>query len=230
MFIFEFLPNRLENVYDLNAKTYVLKLKKDNERSMLLIESGIRFHTTNTKKDINKIPSGFAMKLRKHIKGKKLEDVKQVGVERVVLFQFGSGENRFYLICEFYAGGNIILTDSGYKILQLIRTHSFNEEAKTAMYKVYPFEQAASMCLEKYEVSEEQINSTMSSMETEGKGAKKVRELIFKIVPYCHNSIIDIYVKKHGLNSNSKITGIDLNKIEKVNFKDLMGLNDFCYF
>lgn len=203
-------------MYDLNAKTYLLKLKKDQERSMLLIESGIRFHSVPSRKDMSKIPSGFSMKLRKHIKGKKLEDVKQVGVERVVLFQFGQGTSCFYLICEFYAGGNIILTDASFKILQLIRTHAFSEDAKTAMYQIYPFEQAATMNLDKFDVSLGNIKETLGQVEPEGKGSKKIREVVFKLLPCCHNSLIDSFVKKEGLNPNGKAHGADPNKLEIV--------------
>lgn len=204
-------------MYDLNAKTYILKLKKDQERTMVLIESGIRFHTVPARKDMNKIPSGFSMKLRKHIKGKKIEDIKQVGVERVILIQFGLGTNCFYLICEFYAGGNIILTDSTFKILQLIRTHAFTEDAKTAMYQVYPFEQAASMSLEKFDISPENIKATFEELGADAKGgSKKLREVLFKLLPCCHNSLIDSFVKKHELNPNAKALGIDQTKIQTV--------------
>ena len=37
------------------------------------------------------MPSGFAMKLRKHIRARRLEDISQLGVDRVVDFRFGSG-------------------------------------------------------------------------------------------------------------------------------------------
>jgi hypothetical protein len=37
---------RVANVYDVDAKTYLLKLVKGPQRAVLLIESGIRLHTT----------------------------------------------------------------------------------------------------------------------------------------------------------------------------------------
>ena len=50
-------------------------------------------------------------KLRKHIRAKRLENIAQLGVDRVVDFRFGSGEGCHHIILEMYAGGNIILTD-----------------------------------------------------------------------------------------------------------------------
>jgi predicted ribosome quality control (RQC) complex YloA/Tae2 family protein len=40
--------------------------------------------------DKKEIPSGFTMKFRKFLRSKRLESVRQVGVERVVVFTFGS--------------------------------------------------------------------------------------------------------------------------------------------
>lgn len=45
------------------------------------------------------------MKLRKHIRTQRLEDVRQVGMDRVVDFKFGSGEASNHVILELYASG-----------------------------------------------------------------------------------------------------------------------------
>lgn len=34
----------------------------------------------------NKVPSGFTMKFRKFLRGRRLENVEQIGAERVVVF------------------------------------------------------------------------------------------------------------------------------------------------
>lgn len=48
-------------------------------------------------------PSNFTLKLRKHLRTRRLEDVRQLGVDRVVDFVFGTGENAHHLILEMYA-------------------------------------------------------------------------------------------------------------------------------
>ena len=40
------------------------------------------------------------MKLRKHIRAKRLEDIAQLGVDRVVDFRFGSGDGCHHVILE----------------------------------------------------------------------------------------------------------------------------------
>lgn len=72
---------------------------------------------THAKSDM---PSGFSMKLRKHIRTQRLEDVRQVGMDRVVDFKFGSGEASNHVILELYASGtawNRSCAHTGYIIL-----------------------------------------------------------------------------------------------------------------
>lgn len=145
---------RVSNIYDINSgKTYVFKLSttqaglsQESKKVYLLIESGIRFHTTMYARKKPDIPSQFTMKLRKHIRTKRLTSINQLGDgDRVVDFYFGEGdEYGFHMIVEFYAMGNIILTDNSYNILSLLRVHRYEEEqVKVAVRQVYPVQIAA---------------------------------------------------------------------------------------
>ncbi|KAJ3086652.1 hypothetical protein HK102_012770, partial [Quaeritorhiza haematococci] len=115
---------RLQNVYDINSKTYLFKFNKPDQKELLLIESGIRMHTTQFAREKSTAPSNFAMKLRKHLRTRRLVELKQLGVDRIVDMQFGEGEAAYHVIVEFYASGNIILTDCDYKIMSLLRVVS----------------------------------------------------------------------------------------------------------
>lgn len=102
---------RVANVYDVNAKTYLFKLAlPDTPKTFILVESGIRMHATSFMRDKPNVPSGFTVKLRKHIRTRRLEDVRQLGVDRVVDMQLGTGEAAYHVIIELYASGNIILS------------------------------------------------------------------------------------------------------------------------
>jgi len=63
---------RVANVYDVSGRLYLLKMAKGGVKEHLLIESGIRIHTTDFVKNKKDLPSGFSMKLRKHLRTKKL--------------------------------------------------------------------------------------------------------------------------------------------------------------
>ena len=107
----------------------------NTNRSMLLIESGVRFHTTTYYTNSNDSsstsnnatpPSPFVMKLRKHLRNLRLENITQLGnLDRVVDLRFGSGTYSHHLIIELYGLGNIILTNDQYVILTLLRLHEY---------------------------------------------------------------------------------------------------------
>ena len=69
---------------------------------------------------------------------------------------FGADDN-WHVILEFYAQGNIILTDKDYKILALFRSHEYSETVKCAVGEIYPFEVAASMDFDKFDLSTEKF-------------------------------------------------------------------------
>ncbi|GLE03101.1 hypothetical protein PINS_up011980 [Pythium insidiosum] len=147
------LNMRVTNIYDLaamgassssanNNKTYILKLHQPPfPKVFLLLESGVRFHTSKYARDAgakNALPSQFTMKLRKHLRGKRLVALSQLEGDRVVDLTFGNDELQCHLILELYASGNIILTDDKYSILSLLRTHKFDENVKMAVRQTYP--------------------------------------------------------------------------------------------
>ena len=88
------------------------------------------------------------MKLRKHLRTKKLENIAQLGIDRVVDLTFGKGEAAYHILVELYASGNVILTDHSYTILSLLRSHKFEENARIAVRQEYPFTHAANLTLD----------------------------------------------------------------------------------
>ena len=90
-----------------------------------MIDSGFRCHLTEYSRATAAAPSPFAIRLRKYLKTRRVTAVSQVGTDRIIEFQFSDGQYRLFL--EFYAGGNIILTDKELNILALLRIVSETE-------------------------------------------------------------------------------------------------------
>lgn len=130
---------KLVNIYDINSRVYMLKLQRSGFRCFLLLESGVRFHLTEYTRDKSLIPSNYTMKLRKHIRTRRLTSIEQMGADRRVDLTFGYGEHAFHLILELFVSGNLILTDHEYTILALLRTHQ-DQEAQVSLRKVYPLD------------------------------------------------------------------------------------------
>ncbi|KAI3320844.1 fibronectin-binding protein A N-terminus-domain-containing protein [Xylariaceae sp. AK1471] len=110
---------RLSNVYDLSSKILLFKFAKPDNKKQLLVDSGFRCHLTEFARTTAAAPSIFVQKLRKALKTRRLTAVSQIGTDRIIEFQFSDGLYRIYL--EFFAGGNVILTDNELKILTLLR-------------------------------------------------------------------------------------------------------------
>ncbi|KAI8722298.1 hypothetical protein NCS52_00373300 [Fusarium sp. LHS14.1] len=116
---------RLSNVYDLSSKILLLKFAKPDNKKQLVIDTGFRCHLTEFARTTAAAPSAFVARLRKFLKTRRLTSVSQVGTDRVLEFEFSDGQYRLFL--EFFASGNIILTDADLKILTLARTVSEGE-------------------------------------------------------------------------------------------------------
>ena len=147
----------MANIYDVSGRLYLLKMSRGGRKEHLLIESGIRLHTTQYIKNQKDLPSGFSMKLRKHLRTKKVENIAQLGIDRVVDLTFGRGEACYHILVELYASGNVILTDHSYTILSLLRSHKFEEDARIAVKQVYPFTHAANLTIDSIETNRDVI-------------------------------------------------------------------------
>jgi predicted ribosome quality control (RQC) complex YloA/Tae2 family protein len=64
-------------------------------------------------------------RLRKYLKSRRITGISQIGTDRIIDFSFSDGA--YHIFLEFFAGGNIILTDREYNILALFRTVSPGE-------------------------------------------------------------------------------------------------------
>ncbi|PSN64452.1 hypothetical protein BS50DRAFT_678556 [Corynespora cassiicola Philippines] len=112
-------PLRVTNIYDLSERIFLIKFHKPDHREQLIIESGFRCHLTSYARTTASAPSAFVAKLRKYLKTRRVTSISQVGTDRIIEFTFSDGLYRLFL--EFYAGGNIVLTDGDLKVLALLR-------------------------------------------------------------------------------------------------------------
>ena len=121
----------LANIYDLDdKKTFLLKFTKsggrtesgEGEKIVVLLESGARFHSTSYARERKAdAPGKLNAKLRMHLRGKRLNDVRQLGRDRAVEFVFGANDTKHALVLELYARGNLVLLDKNDTILTLLR-------------------------------------------------------------------------------------------------------------
>ncbi|WEW57997.1 hypothetical protein PRK78_003464 [Emydomyces testavorans] len=117
---------RISNIYDLSSRIYLFKLAKPDVRKQLIVDSGFRCHLTAYSRATAPAPSHFVSRLREFLKSRRVTAISQVGTDRIVHIELSDGYSHLFL--EFFASGNIILTDSEYKIVALQRVVAEGEE------------------------------------------------------------------------------------------------------
>lgn len=113
--------SRINNIYQLNPKTLLLKLHRTGlPPLLLLLEAGRRFHLTAYAQEKPESPPAFCMALRKHLRNAWLRNVEQYEFERIVTFTFETREQSMKLMLELFGEGNLILTDKKGLIIQAL--------------------------------------------------------------------------------------------------------------
>lgn len=110
--------SRISNIYQINPKTLLLKLRGHNASHIqLLIEAGKRIHTTTYIFDKPLKPSDFCMTLRKYLGNGIIDSIRQYEFERIAEITVKNRDESYRLIIELFGEGNIILLGSENKIL-----------------------------------------------------------------------------------------------------------------
>ncbi|OAD78993.1 hypothetical protein PHYBLDRAFT_86209, partial [Phycomyces blakesleeanus NRRL 1555(-)] len=190
---------RLQNIYDVNQKTFLFKFAKPDDKELVLIESGIRIHTTQFSRDKSITPSPFCARLRKYLRTRRCTSVRQLGVDRIVDFEFGGGDNSmgYHIIAEFYASGNIILTDQDYRILALLRIVQ-STESKMAVGEIYDIK---SVVLQDFKPVEIDQLQTVLHKAGPKDTLKKILNIGFEYGP----AMIEHIILEANLNPNMKV-------------------------
>ncbi len=115
------IGSHVNNVYQLDTKTLLLKLHKtDKPAFRLVLEAGRRLHLTSYELEKPSMPPAFCMALRKYLRNSWLTNVEQYEFERVIIFSFKIKGSPLQLVLELFGDGNIILLDEKNKILHAL--------------------------------------------------------------------------------------------------------------
>ena len=195
---------RVNQIYDIDHRTYLIRLQRSEEKFVLLLESGNRLHTTAFEWPKNVAPSGFSMKMRKHLKNKRLESLTQIGVDRVIDLQFGSGEAAYHVILELYDRGNIVLTDHEMTILNILRPHTEGEKVRFAAKEKYPMNRAHTDMMPSMEEIQRHIQNA--------KPEETLKKVLNPLLEF-GSALIDHVLLKYGFSLGCK-SGKDFNVAE----------------
>ncbi|KAH8434124.1 putative DUF814 domain protein [Aspergillus melleus] len=129
----ELVNLRVSNIYDLSSRIFLFKLAKPDHRKQFIVDSGFRCHVTQYSRATATAPSQFVSRLRKFLKSRRITSIKQIGTDRVIDISFS--DDTYHMFLEFFAGGNIIVTDREYNMLAVFRqvSASEGEEARVGL-------------------------------------------------------------------------------------------------
>lgn len=120
----ELLGARLVKAYQLGKGEIRLKLHHKGPLD-LIIESGKKIHLTKYKRPSPRMPSNFAMYLRKHLSGGRIAQIRQLDFDRIVEITIERWDKKLRLIAEMLPRGNIVVIDEDGTILLPLRRMSF---------------------------------------------------------------------------------------------------------
>jgi len=134
------MPLWTDKVYQFNPRTVVLRLNgEDRARHNLLIEAGKRAYFIATLPTPPKMPPSFAMLLRKYLRGGRVLDIRQHGIQRIVTIDVGKRDTVYHLVLELFDEGNIVLCEEDYTIIKPLLHHRFRErEVVPGVEYIYP--------------------------------------------------------------------------------------------
>ncbi|NLX49684.1 MAG: fibronectin-binding domain-containing protein [Methanospirillum sp.] len=122
------LPLWIGKVYQYDQKLLGIRLNgQEHARHHLLVESGRRLHRVAALPEPPKLPSSFAMLLRKHLENGRVLAIEQHGLERIVSLEVGRRETSYHLVFEVFDEGNVVLCDEDWRIIKPLWHHRFRD-------------------------------------------------------------------------------------------------------
>ncbi|KQC08452.1 MAG: RNA-binding protein [Methanolinea sp. SDB] len=134
------MPLWIDKVYQFNPRTVVFRLNgEDRAKHNLLVESGKRAYCISALPEPPKMPPSFAMLLRKYLRGGRVLDIRQHGIQRIVTIDVGKRDTVYHLVFELFDEGNIVLCEEDYTIIKPLLHHRFRErEVVPGVEYIYP--------------------------------------------------------------------------------------------
>ena len=111
----------INNIYEIND-LLLLRFRKEGTTRELLIEPGKRVHITKYLRKKPRMPSNKIQAMRKHLKDKKILDIYQHELDRIIVLEIGLDMPFYKLVIELFGKGNYLVVDANNRVI-LARTY-----------------------------------------------------------------------------------------------------------
>jgi predicted ribosome quality control (RQC) complex YloA/Tae2 family protein len=120
----ELIGMRVNTIYQIDDRIRIKLFGKGRKDLAITKES---FYITRYPRKAPQVPTGFAMQLRKYLKGMWLYRIEHINFDRIVEFHFGyNRETQYVLVAELFAKGNLILHSQN-EIIGVLRKEKWKD-------------------------------------------------------------------------------------------------------
>ncbi|MDD1719907.1 MAG: NFACT family protein [Methanoregulaceae archaeon] len=124
----ELLPGWVAKSFQFENRLFGIRFNdRDHNKRLLIVDPGKRVHLVGEFPTPPKVPPMFAALLRKYLADGKILDIRQYGLQRIVIFDIGKREEVFHLVIELFDEGNIVLCREDYTIIKPLSHHRFKD-------------------------------------------------------------------------------------------------------
>jgi len=122
------IAGRVDKLYQLKKKEFLFNFHKTGvgKLSLHILLPGT-IHLTKKKYAAPEQPMGYCTYLRKRLNNSRLEEVSQVGTQRILKIVFKTKEESFIMYIELFSKGNIILCNPENSILQPLERQTWKD-------------------------------------------------------------------------------------------------------
>lgn len=126
-----FAPRYLDKIYTANDGSIIFRFSGDKELELYVGNGFVSFPVVERASQ----PDSFAMELRKHVQGRRIEEIAQVGFDRILKI----GMRDYCLYIEVFGEGNVVLVKDG-KILSArhYKKYGWREIGRGLEYRTPP--------------------------------------------------------------------------------------------
>lgn len=192
---------RLTKFYELAPLLFRMRIHIPGTDVDVIAQPPVRLHETKYIREAPETPTNFAMKIRKHCEGAKIDAVEQHGFDRVVVFVFSDG---IRLVFELFGKGNVVLVSEEGKTIDCYRKEEWKDRVLQPG-KEYSF--PSSNRINPRSVNAEQISVKASE--------KQVMTMLTGSIDL-GATYIEEAVLRAGLEPKSKSSGLSKNEVGKL--------------
>lgn len=207
----------LQNIYSLENSNRHFLFKFDAGvrevgKRFLIVDPGMRYHLTKYQHHPTNQPSYFVQKLRKFLKNRRATNFWVPPSSRLVVITFTEGQ--FYLVFEFFAGGNILLLNADLIVLTLFRV------VRDVGPNHQNYQVGETYDIPKEKLSEKEILLASPTLEDLEKwvGHEKLGKALFSRISNTSSSLLEFYLRKNNLDPKQKLSidpqGAKLNTLK----------------